>query len=61
VPKQSSWVRRSFFFHNRVRLKVRFLYETPIVATFLAGFGAGALLAFVFLALDIARLLATAG
>jgi len=41
-------------------LKVRFLNETPIVATFLAGFGVGALFALVFLALNIARLLAIA-
>jgi hypothetical protein len=42
-------------------LKVRFLNETSMAATFLAGFGAGALLALVFLALDLARFLAMAG
>jgi len=39
---------------------VKFLFETPIVATFLAGFGVGALFALVFLAVNVAGLLAIA-
>ncbi|HZE25755.1 MAG TPA: hypothetical protein VE083_00140 [Terriglobales bacterium] len=41
---------------------MRSRYDAPMVVTFLfAGFGLGALLALALLALDTARILATAG
>lgn len=40
---------------------MRQLYDARLALTFLAGFGVGALLAIVFLAFDIARMLGTEG
>jgi hypothetical protein len=40
---------------------MRLLYDARIALTFLAGFGLGALLALVFLAFDVARMLGTEG